>query len=188
MSEKALNRNETKPKTSPVQSAPASLRKQVTAPVEEAVEKTTVVNLTRTSKVVKGGKRFSFRALVVVGNGSGEVGVSIGKANQVQLAIQKASLHAKRAMVKFPLQADTIPHEVIGHFGAGKVWMKPAAPGTGVIAGAGVRAVLEAAGVKDVLAKSLGSSNACNMVYATIEALKQLKTREAINGVRGKAA
>lgn len=186
MSEKALNRNETKPKTSPV--GGGSLRKQVTTPVEEAVEKTTVVNLSRTSKVVKGGKRFSFRALVVVGKGNGEVGVSVGKANQVQLAIQKASLHAKRSMIKFPLKADTIPHEIIGCFGAGKVWMKPAAPGTGVIAGAGVRAVLEAAGVKDVLAKSLGSNNAFNMVYATLEALKQLKNREAVNAARGKAA
>lgn len=149
--------------------------------------KTTVIHVARTAKVVKGGKRFGFRALVVVGNGDGKVGVAIGKANQVQLAIGKAETHARKNMVTFPIVGDTIPHEVIGRFGAASVWMKPAAPGTGVIAGAGVRLVFEAAGIKDVLAKSLGSTNPCNLVYATLEALKLLKSKETVNAVRGKA-
>ena len=114
-------------------------------------------------------------------------GVAIGKANQVQLAIGKAETHARKNTVTFPIVGDTIPHEVIGRFGAASVWMKPAAPGTGVIAGAGVRLVLEAAGIKDVLAKSLGSTNPCNLVYATLEALKLLKSKEAVNVIRGKA-
>ena len=147
--------------------------------VKPATEgKTTVIHVARTAKVVKGGKRFGFRALVVIGNGDGKVGVAIGKANQVQLAIGKAETHARR---------NTVTHEVIGRFGAASVWMKPAAPGTGVIAGAGVRLVLEAAGIKDVLAKSLGSTNPCNLVYATLEALKLLKSKEAVNAIRGKA-
>lgn len=149
--------------------------------------KTTVIHVARTAKVVKGGKRFGFRALVVVGNGEGKVGVAIGKANQVQLAIGKAETHARKHMVTFPIVGDTIPHEVIGRFGAASVWMKPAAPGTGVIAGAGVRLVFEAAGIKDVLAKSLGSTNPCNLVYATMEALKMLKSKEAVSAIRGKA-
>lgn len=149
--------------------------------------KTTVIHVARTAKVVKGGKRFGFRALVVVGNGDGKVGVAIGKANQVQLAIGKAEVHARKNMITFPVVGDTIPHEVIGRFGAASVWMKPAAPGTGVIAGAGVRLVFEAAGIKDVLARSLGSNNPCNLVYATLEALKMLKSKEAVNVIRGKA-
>ena len=148
--------------------------------------KTTVIHVARTAKVVKGGKRFGFRALVVVGNGDGKVGVAIGKANQVQLAIGKAEVHARKNMITFPVVGDTIPHEVIGKFGAASVWMKPAAPGTGVIAGAGVRLVFEAAGIKDVLARSLGSNNPCNLVYATLEALKMLKSKEAVNVIRGK--
>ena len=158
---------------------------QKTRPASEG--KTTVIHVARTAKVVKGGKRFGFRALVVVGNGEGKVGVAIGKANQVQLAIGKAETHARKHMVTFPIVGDTIPHEVIGRFGAASVWMKPAAPGTGVIAGAGVRLVFEAAGIKDVLAKSLGSTNPCNLVYATMEALKMLKSKEAVNVIRGKA-
>ncbi len=149
--------------------------------------KTTVIHVARTAKVVKGGKRFGFRALVVVGNGEGKVGVAIGKANQVQLAIGKAATHAREHMITFPGGGDTIPHEVTARFGAASGWMKPAAPGTGVIAGAGVRLVFEAAGIKDVLAKSLGSTNPCNLVYATMEALKMLKSKEAVNAVRGKA-
>ena len=121
--------------------------------------KTTVIHVARTAKVVKGGKRFGFRALVVVGNGEGKVGVAIGKANQVQLAIGKAETHARKNMVTFPVVGDTIPHEVIGRFGAASVWMKPAAPGTGVIAGAGVRLVFEAAGIKAVLANSYRAEN-----------------------------
>ena len=150
--------------------------------------KTTVIHIARTTKVVKGGKRMGFRALVVVGNGMGKVGVAIGKANQVQAAIAKAETHARKHMITFPIVGETIPHEVIGKFGAASVWMKPAAPGTGVIAGSGVRLLFEAAGIKDVLAKSLGSTNPCNLVYATLEAFKQLKSKEAVNMIRGKAA
>ena len=149
--------------------------------------KTTVINVARTTKVVKGGKRMGFRALVVVGNGQGKVGVAIGKANQVQAAIAKAETHARKHMLTFPIVGDTIPHEVIGKFGAASVWMKPAAPGTGVIAGSGARLLFEAAGIKDVLAKSLGSTNPCNLVYATMEAFKQLKSKETVNVLRGKA-
>ena len=149
--------------------------------------KTTVIHVARTAKVVKGGKRFGFRALVVVGNGMGKGGVAIGKANQVQLAIAKAESHARKHMITFPIVGETIPHEIIGKFGAASVWMKPAAPGTGVIAGSGVRLLFEAAGIKDVLAKSLGSCNPCNLVYATMEAFKQLKSKDAVNVLRGKA-
>lgn len=149
--------------------------------------KTTVIHIARTTKVVKGGKRMGFRALVVVGNGMGKVGVAIGKANQVQAAIAKAETHARKHMITFPIVGETIPHEVIGKFGAASVWMKPAAPGTGVIAGSGTRLLFEAAGIKDVLAKSLGSTNPCNLVYATMEAFKQLKSKEAVNVLRGKA-
>ena len=149
---------------------------------------TTVIQVARTAKVVKGGKRFGFRALVVVGDGNGKVGVAIGKANQVQFAVSKAEFQAKKNFIKFPIVNDTIPHEIIGKFGAASVWMKPAAPGTGVIAGAGVRLVLEAAGIKNILAKSLGSTNACNLVYATIQALEQLKSKESVMVNRGKAA
>ena len=153
-----------------------------------AVEgKTTVIHIARTTKVVKGGKRMGFRALVVVGNGMGKVGVAIGKANQVQAAIAKAETHARKHMITFPIVGETIPHEVIGKFGAASVWMKPAAPGTGVIAGSGARLLFEAAGIKDVLAKSLGSTNPCNLVYATMEAFKQLKSKDAVNILRGKA-
>ena len=148
---------------------------------------TTVIQVARTAKVVKGGKRFGFRALVVVGDGNGKVGVSIGKANQVQFAVSKAEFHARRHTVKFPIVNDTIPHEVIGKFGSASVWMKPAAPGTGVIAGAGVRLVLEAAGIKNILAKSLGSTNSCNLAYATMKALEQLKSKEAVLAQRGKS-
>ena len=149
--------------------------------------KTTVIHVARTAKVVKGGKRFGFRALVVVGNGMGKVGVAIGKANQVQLAIAKAESHARKHMITFPIVGETIPHEIIGKFGAASVWMKPAAPGTGVIAGSGVRLLFEAAGIKDVLAKSLGSCNPCNLVYATMEAFKQLNSNDAVNVLRGTA-
>ena len=146
----------------------------------------TVVAINRVSKTVKGGKRFSFAALVVIGDGAGTVGFGLGKAREVQSSIQKANAAARKNITKFPLVGDTIPHEIVAKFCAGKVWMKPAAPGTGVIAGGGVRAVLEAGGIRNVLTKSLGSNNAFNVVGATLECLRQLRTSEAIAKLRGK--
>ncbi|MCG2726466.1 MAG: 30S ribosomal protein S5 [Elusimicrobia bacterium] len=150
-----------------------------------AEEKSIVVTINRVTKVVKGGKRFSFNALVVVGNGKGSVGVGVGKSNEVQPAITKATQVAQKNMISFPLLESSIPHEIIGNFGAGKVWMKPAVSGTGLIAGGGVRAVLEAGGVKNVLTKNLGTRNYFNSVYATMEALKNLKSKEEVLKLRG---
>lgn len=144
-----------------------------------------VVFINRCAKVVKGGRRFSFSALIVAGDHDGKVGVGFGKANEVAEAIRKASDAAKKSMEKVSLHENTIPHETIGEFGGGRVLLRPASPGTGVIAGGGVRAVVEAAGIKDVLAKSLGSSNHANVVKATVEALRNLRRRDEIFRARG---
>lgn len=146
----------------------------------------TVVAINRVAKVVKGGKRFSFSALVVVGNGQGSVGFGLGKAKDVQSSIQKGQMQAKKEILQFPIVNGTIPHEVIAKFGAGKVWMRPAAPGTGVIAGGAVRAVLEAGGVTNILTKSLGSSNPFNVIEATLECLRLLRTKEMVAKLRGR--
>src|SRR6478609_6172890 len=144
-----------------------------------------VVFINRCAKVVKGGRRFSFSALIVAGDHDGKVGCGFGKANEVAEAIRKASEAARKSMEKISLRENTIPHEVIGEFGGGRVLLRPASPGTGVIAGGGVRAVVEAVGIRDVLAKSLGSSNHANVVKATIEALRNLRRRDEILKVRG---
>jgi len=148
----------------------------------EMMEKVVFIN--RCAKVVKGGRRFSFSALAVVGDRKGSVGIGYGKANEVPEAIRKSTEHARKRMVAVKLKGDTIPHEVLGQFDGGRVFLRPASPGTGIIAGGGVRAVLEAAGIRNVLSKSMGSKNHIAVVHATLNGLRQLRLAAEVHAMR----